>query len=47
MNAYKALVREPEVKNAIGRPKCKLEDNVKIYLTEIGSWRVTISYDSG
>jgi hypothetical protein len=30
------LVGKPEGKRAVGRPKCKWEDNIKVDLREIG-----------
>jgi hypothetical protein len=35
-NAYMLLVREPEGKRALGRPRCRLEDNIKMDLKKIG-----------
>jgi hypothetical protein len=37
-NAYKILVGKSERKRAIGGPKCRWEDNIKMNLREIG-WR--------
>lgn len=34
-NAYSILVRKPERKRQLERPRCSWEDNVKIYLKEI------------
>jgi hypothetical protein len=34
-NAYKILVRNPEGKRPLGRPKHGWEDNIKIDLTEM------------
>jgi hypothetical protein len=30
-NAYKMLVRKPEGKRPLGRPRCRWEDNIKMY----------------
>jgi hypothetical protein len=35
-NAYEILVRKPEKKRPIGRPRRKWVHNIKIYLREIG-----------
>jgi hypothetical protein len=35
-NAYEVLVRKLEGKGLLGRPRCSWEDNIKIYLKEIG-----------
>jgi hypothetical protein len=35
-NAYMALVRKPEGKRPLGRPRCMWVDNIKMYLREIG-----------
>jgi hypothetical protein len=35
-NAYKILVGEPEGKRALGRPKRRWEDNIRMDLREIG-----------
>jgi hypothetical protein len=35
-NAYKILVGKPEGKRPHGRPRHKWEDNIKMYLKEIG-----------
>jgi hypothetical protein len=34
-NAYKILVRKPECKSPLVRPRHRWEDNIKIYLMEI------------
>jgi hypothetical protein len=34
-NAYRILVGKPQGKRPVGRPKCRLEDNIKINLREI------------
>jgi hypothetical protein len=33
---YRVLVRRPEGKRPLGRPRRKWEDNIKMYLGEIG-----------
>jgi hypothetical protein len=38
-NVYRVLVGKPEVKRALGRPRCRWEDGIKLDLTEIG-WGV-------
>jgi hypothetical protein len=38
-NAYKILVRRPEGKRPLGRPKCIWEDIITMDLREIG-WEV-------
>jgi hypothetical protein len=35
-NAYRILVGKPEGKRPLGRPRRKWEDNIKMYLREIG-----------
>jgi hypothetical protein len=35
-NACSILVENPEWKRSIGRPKLKLEDNIKMYFKEMG-----------
>jgi hypothetical protein len=35
-NAYRILVGKPEGRILLGRPKCRLEDNIKMDFTEIG-----------
>jgi hypothetical protein len=35
-NAYRILVGKPEGKRPLGRPRCRWEDNIRIYLREIG-----------
>jgi hypothetical protein len=35
-NQYKILVRKPKRKRPLGRPRHRLEDNIKMYLSEIG-----------
>jgi hypothetical protein len=34
-NAYKILVRKPEGKRPLGKPRCRWEDNIKMNLREI------------
>jgi hypothetical protein len=36
--AYTFLVRRPEGKRPLGRPRCRWEDNIKMDLQEVG-WR--------
>jgi hypothetical protein len=33
---YRVLVGKPEGKRVLGRPRCRWEDNSKIYLQEVG-----------
>jgi hypothetical protein len=35
-NTYKILVRKPEGKRSLGRPRRRWEDNIEMYLREIG-----------
>jgi hypothetical protein len=35
-NAYRVLVRKPEGRRALGRPRCRWEYNIKMELREIG-----------
>jgi len=35
-NAYRILVGKPEGRRLLGRPRCRLEDNIKIYFMEMG-----------
>jgi hypothetical protein len=35
-SVYRVLVWRPEVKRPLGRPRRRWEDNIKIYLREIG-----------
>jgi hypothetical protein len=35
-NAYRLLVRKPEEKGPLGRPRRRWVDNIKMYLLEIG-----------
>jgi hypothetical protein len=35
-NAYKILIRKPEGKRPLGRPRCRWEDNIRMDLREIG-----------
>jgi hypothetical protein len=32
----RVLVRKPEEKRPLGRPRCRLEDNIKMELQEVG-----------
>jgi hypothetical protein len=36
INAYKSLVRKSEGKRPLGRPRRRLEDNIRMYHKEIG-----------
>jgi hypothetical protein len=33
---YRVLVRKPEGKRPLGRPRCRCEDNIKMDLQEVG-----------
>jgi hypothetical protein len=35
-DVYRVLVGKPEEKRQLGRPRCRWEDNIKIYLQEVG-----------
>jgi hypothetical protein len=35
-SGYRILVGKPEEKRPLGRPRCRWEDNIKMYLGEIG-----------
>jgi hypothetical protein len=35
-NAYRSLMGKPEGKRPLGRSRCRWNDNIKMYLTEIG-----------
>ena len=35
---YRVLVRKPEGKRPLGRPRLKWEDNIKMDLQEVGCW---------
>jgi hypothetical protein len=35
-NAYRVLVGKPEGKRTMGRPICRREDNIKMYVGEMG-----------
>jgi hypothetical protein len=35
-NVYKVLMGKPEGKRPLERPRCRWEDRIRIYLTEIG-----------
>jgi hypothetical protein len=35
-NAYRILVKKPEGKRPLGKPRCMWVDNIKMYLREIG-----------
>jgi hypothetical protein len=34
--AYRVLIRKPEEKRPLGRHRCRLEDNIKLGLQEVG-----------
>jgi hypothetical protein len=36
---YRVLVGKPEEKRPLGRPRRRLEDNIKMYLQEVGGGR--------
>jgi len=36
--AYRVLVEKPAAKRSLARSKCRWEDNIKIYLQEVGGW---------
>jgi len=36
--AYRVLVGKPEEKSALGRPRCRWEDNTKMDLKEVEWW---------
>jgi len=38
VGAYRVLVRKPERKRPLGRPRCRWEDNIKMDLQDMG-WR--------
>jgi hypothetical protein len=40
-NAYRILVGKPEEKRPLGRPRCRLVDNIKMDFRQIG-WMVWI-----
>jgi hypothetical protein len=35
-NVYKVVVRKPEGKRLLRRPRCRWEDNIRLNLREIG-----------
>jgi hypothetical protein len=35
-NAYRVLVWKPEENRPLGKPKCRMEDNIKMHLGEVG-----------
>jgi hypothetical protein len=37
-NAYRILVGNPERKRPLRRPRCRWEDNIKVYIREIRFW---------
>jgi hypothetical protein len=34
--AYRVLVGKPEGRRPLGRPRCRWEDNIKMYFREVG-----------
>jgi hypothetical protein len=36
---YRVLVRKPEGKRPLGRPRCRWEDNIKMDLRKVGGGR--------
>jgi hypothetical protein len=42
-NSHKVTVRKPEVNRPFGKPKCRWENNIKIYCKE-GGCRVWIGF---
>ena len=34
--AYRGLVGRPEEKRPLGRPRCRCEDDIKIFIQEVG-----------
>jgi len=36
--AYRVLVGRPEGKRPLGRQRCRLEDNIKMDVQEVGWW---------
>jgi hypothetical protein len=35
-NVYRLLVRKPEGKRPLGRPRCRWVDNIRMHLGEVG-----------
>jgi hypothetical protein len=35
---YRVLVGKPEGNRPLGRPRCRLEDNIKMDLQDVGIW---------
>jgi hypothetical protein len=35
-NAYRSLMRKPEGKRPLGRPRCRCVDNIRMDLGEVG-----------
>jgi len=35
-SVYRALVRKPDGKSPLGRPRCRWEDNIKMDIQEVG-----------
>ena len=44
---YRALVRKPEAREPLGRPRCRWEDNIKLDLQEVGWGHRLDRSDSG
>jgi len=44
---YRVLVRKPEGKRSLGRPRCRWEDNIKMDFQELGcgvmDWRALVN----
>jgi hypothetical protein len=39
IGVHRVLVGKPEGKRSLGRPRCRLEDNIKMDLQEVGGGR--------
>jgi hypothetical protein len=44
---YSVLVGKPEGKRPLVRPRHRWEDNIKIYLQEVGAWTGSICLRTG
>jgi hypothetical protein len=42
-SVYRVLVKKPEVKRPLGRPRRRWEDNIKMDLQEVAGWRALVS----
>jgi hypothetical protein len=42
---YRVLVGEPEEKRSMGGPRCRLEDNIKMDLQEVGMDWIGLAQD--